>query len=83
MSEHPDPMDRGGGYYRIHLREELGPQRRDWFADLNVRYAQAGGTILEGVLPDQAALHGLLGRVRDLGLTLLDVQFLSQGDQSA
>ena len=80
MSEHPDPIDVGGGFYRIHLRETLGPQRHAWFADLNMRTVQAGGTILEGRLPDQAALHGLLGRLRYLGLTLLDVQFFNQGD---
>jgi hypothetical protein len=74
MSASNEPIDRGGGYYRIHLREQLDPQRNSWFADLRVLPGPAGGTILEGLLPDQAALHGVLSRVRDLGLTLLDVE---------
>lgn len=77
MTEPKGLIDRGGGYYRIHLREQLDPQQNGWFADLDLQQTPVGGTILAGLLPDQAALHGILSRVRDLGLTLLDVQCLS------
>lgn len=69
-----------GGLYRIHVREELTAQRKSWFADLHMRHDPTGGTVLEGVL-DQAALHGVLTRVRDLGLTLLDVTWVHQPEQ--
>ena len=59
--------------YEIRLRHRLDPR---WAARLGVprlRHESDGTTILEGVAMDQAALHGLLQKVRDLGLTLVSV----------
>ncbi|NJO83492.1 MAG: hypothetical protein HC828_12170 [Blastochloris sp.] len=68
----------------MYLREQLGERRIEWFTDLTIHTPEGGGTILEGLLPDQSALHGVLSRVRDLGLTLLDVTCIvaPQGDHS-
>ena len=44
-----------------------------WFDDLTISHTTDGTTVLSGAVRDQAALHGLLARVRDLGLTLISV----------
>ena len=61
--------------YEILLAEELDPRWREWFLGLEVVSAVGRpGTLLRGRLPDQAALFGLLARVRDLGLTLVEIR---------
>jgi hypothetical protein len=45
-----------------------------WFEELQVLPEEDGNTLLCGPLPDQAALHGVLGKIRDLGLTLLSLR---------
>lgn len=67
-------IDVSGGFYRIVVREQIAPHWQSHLAGLQIRTSAAGGTILEGLVPDQAACYGLLGRLRDLGLTLLEVQ---------
>jgi len=64
------------GRYRIRVHGGLGPEWSTWFDDLTVTADPNGDTILEGVVPDQAALHGLLARIRDLGLPLIVVKAL-------
>src|SRR5579864_724837 len=59
--------------YRITVRGVLGPDWADWFDGLTVRAETSGETTLTGAVVDQAALHGLLAKVRDLGLPLLAV----------
>ncbi len=59
--------------YQIRVKGRLGPRWTDWFAGLTVTLADNGDTLLTGPTAEQAALHGLLGRVRDLGLPLLSV----------
>lgn len=60
-------------YYEIKVMGRLDPHWSDWFAGLQLTYLDGGETLLSGTLPDQAALHGLLERVRDLNLTLISV----------
>jgi hypothetical protein len=60
--------------YRIRVRGQLDPQWSTWFEGLEVVDASDGETTLTGVLPDQPALHGVLARVRDLGLDLVSVE---------
>ncbi len=69
--------------YQIRVQGHLGPQWTDWFAGLAITLEEDGATLLTGPVTDQAALHGLLRKVRDLGLPLLAVQFLKQGETHA
>jgi len=59
--------------YEIELKEHLDDQWADRFDDLVMSYREDGTTLLTGPIPDQAALHGLLLKVRNLSLTLLSV----------
>ena len=63
-----------GGSYEIHLKGHLAPRWADWFDGLTLRQQSDGTTVLSGSVVDQAALHGLLGKVRDLGLPLIAVR---------
>lgn len=58
---------------QIRLKGHLGQQWSAWFEDLAITLQDNGETVLEGPVVDQAALHGLLRKVRDLGLPLLAV----------
>ncbi len=60
-------------YYEIKLRGHLDPRWTEWFAPLQLTHLPGDETLLCGWLPDQAGLHGLLERVRDLNLTLVSV----------
>jgi hypothetical protein len=60
--------------YQIALKGHLSDQWMDWFEGLTIRLEDSGDTLLTGPVRDQAALHGLLRKVRDLGLPLLSVQ---------
>lgn len=59
--------------YQIRIEGRLGQQWADWFGGLTVTQAENGDTLLTGPVADQAALHGLLRKVRDLGTPLLSV----------
>ena len=60
-------------YYEIKIKGHLDRYWSDWFAGLKLTHLEGDETLLSGPLPDQAALHGLLERVRDLNLTLISV----------
>ena len=59
--------------YQIRLKEQLDQHWSAWFGGLTITTGANGETILTGKVVDQAALHGLLSKVRDLQLTLLSV----------
>ena len=59
--------------YQIRLEGHLGRQWTEWFDGLTITLEENGDTILTGPVIDQAALHGLLRKVRDLGIPLLSV----------
>ena len=59
--------------YRIRIKGHLGRQWKDWFGGLTITLEDNGDTLLTGPVVDQAALHGLLRKVRDLGMPLLSV----------
>ncbi len=60
-------------YYEIRLKGHLDARWTDWFENLTITLEENGNTLLSGPLADQAALHGVLKKVRDLGLTLIAV----------
>jgi hypothetical protein len=60
-------------YYEIKIRGHLDPRWAEGFEGLRLTHLEGAETLLAGLLPDQAALHGLLERVRDLNLTLISV----------
>ncbi len=60
-------------YYEIRLKGHLDARWAEWFDGLTITLEENGSTLLSGPLADQAALHGILKKVRDLGLTLLSV----------
>lgn len=66
-------------YYEIKVKGHLDQRWSEWFADLKLTHLEGDLTLLSGSLTDQAAIYGLLERIRDLNLTLLSVQ---RGDPS-
>ncbi len=70
-------------YYEIKIKGHLDQHWSDSFANLKLTHIEGDGTVLSGLLPDQAALHGLLERIRDLNLTLLSVTCGTSSTQDA
>ncbi len=64
--------------YQIRVKEMLEPFWSEWFNSLTVEATSAGETLLTGPVRDQVALHGLLSKIRDMGLTLLSVKQLGE-----
>ncbi len=60
-------------HYEIRIKGHLDTSWADWFDGLTFRHEDGGETVLTGSLPDQAALHGVLNRLRDLGVQLISV----------
>ena len=69
-----DPI--GSTVYQIRLRGQLGQLWSDWFEGLAITWDDNGDTLLTGSVTDQPALHGLLRKVRDLGVTLVSINRL-------
>lgn len=59
--------------YAIRFEGRLGPRRAAWFAGMTLTDHEDGTTTLRGLIPDQAALHGILAGLRDLGVPLISV----------
>jgi hypothetical protein len=67
------------GWYEIRLQGHLAARWAIWFEGLSLTHEHDGTTRIHGPVVDQAALHGLLQRVRDLGLPLLSVRQIEPG----
>ena len=68
QSDSPQPI-----IYKIRIKGELDSEWTDWFEGLTITLDENGDTLLTGPVIDQAALHGLLKKVRDLGIPLISV----------
>jgi hypothetical protein len=75
MANTPNPITdpRQPITYQIRIQGHLGSEWSDWFEGLTITLEDNGETLLTGSVVDQAALYGLLRKVRDLGLPLLAV----------
>jgi hypothetical protein len=67
--------------FQIRIRGHLSKQWTDWFEGLTITLEEDGNTLLNGPVVDQSALHGILKRIRDLGMPLLSVNSVD-GDQT-
>ena len=67
--------------YQIEVKGKLDPKWSDWFDGLAITVQADASVLLTGPVADQAALHGLLGRIRDLGLPLLSITRLERREQ--
>ncbi len=65
--------------YQIRIKGHLGAEWTDWFEGLTITLKDNGDTLLTGLVVDQASLHGLLKKVRDLGMPLVSVSPLEDG----
>jgi hypothetical protein len=71
------------GLYEIRIKGHLNDRWADWFEGLTITLQDNGDTLLAGPVTDQAALHGLLKKVRDLGMPLLSVNRVGPGPTDA
>ena len=85
MSDTLDPKTDPGQplVYQIRIKDHLSSQWTDWFEGLTITLDDNGDTLLTGPVVDQAALHGLLKKVRDLGMLLLSVNRVEPGQAEA
>ena len=74
----PPPSPRGSISYLVRVAGHLDPHWSSWFGDFTLTPEPDGTTSITGGVSDQAELHALLTKVRDLGVTLLLVQLISE-----
>jgi len=67
--------------YQIRVDGHLDDHWSAWFGDLTLAHESDGTTSLSGAVADQAELHGLLRKVRDLGVTLISVEIIDPSDK--
>jgi len=82
MSEMSTGVHRGPGRYEIRLEGHLAPRWATWFDDMAVSNQSDGTTVIRGHVTDQAALHGLLQKIRDIGLPLVSVTQVEPDDST-
>jgi len=72
-------------YYEFRVNGRLSQRAASWFEGMDISVDRAhtpAQTIIQGHIPDQAALHGLISRIRDLGLTLVSVNQIEQNREA-
>jgi hypothetical protein len=69
--------------YKIRIKGHLDDRWAEWFESLTITLEEDGNTLLTGQVVDQAALHGLLKKVRDLGMPLVSVSPVEPGQADA
>lgn len=69
--------------YEIRVKGRLGPRWRAWFDGLTLTDEDDGTTVIRGTIADQAALHGLLQKLRDVGIPLVSLTELPSGSPTA
>jgi hypothetical protein len=74
---------RSPGRYEIRLKGHLEARWSAWFDGLTIAHDRDGTTVIYGPVADQAALHGLLQKTRDLGLPLISVNYVEPGHPPA
>jgi hypothetical protein len=76
-------MDDHAAFYEIRVKDHLDSRWSQWFDGLTVTNVDGalGEAVLSGPLADQAALHGVLARIRDLNLTLISVRRVDEQDR--
>ncbi len=75
----PKPTPSQPVVYQIRLKGHLDSQWTDWFEGMTITLEENGNTLLTGKVVDQSALHGLLKKVRDLGMPLVSVSPVEPG----
>ena len=80
MNTPPRDRDRDAGYYRIRVKGHLAPRWATRFDGMTLTQQDDGTTLIQGLVVDQAALHGLLQHVRDTGLPLVSVAQTNEPD---
>ena len=73
MSERSTGHQHGAERYEIRIKGHLDSRWTAWFDGLSLAHESDGTTVIHGLVADQAALHGLLQKVRDVGLPLVSV----------
>ena len=81
MVKQPNPQSdpREAVIYQIRIKGHLDSQWSEWFDGLAISLEEDGDTLISGPVVDDAALHGLLKKVRDLGMPLLSVNRIDPG----
>ena len=83
MSAIPAGRHQNPGRYEIRVKGRLDTRWAAWFDGLTLTHGSDGTTIIHGPVADQAALHGVLQKIRDLGLPLISVNHVAPGHPPA
>ena len=83
MSAIPAGRHQDAGWYEIRVKGHLDSRWAAWFDGLAIASGSDGTTMIHGPVADQAALHGLLQKIRDLGLPLISVNHVAPGHPPA
>ena len=83
MSAIPADRHQDPGRYEIRVKGRLDTRWAAWFDELTLTNGSDGTTVIHGPVADQAALHGVLQKIRDLGLPLISVNHVAPGHPPA